>query len=127
VILKYSMGKLVLAKTVVGTISNSGRWHQDVKPENILVSTRGDELEFECEFKLADLGLSHFKIASDDAEDRDSRGTRTYGNYTSLCKLYSRITFCRSSGMLPKQCISSQKPLKSDAKSRHLVPRLRTK
>lgn len=54
-------------------------WHQDVKPENILVSTRGDQLEFECEFKLADLGLSHFKIAGDDAEDRDSRGTRTYG------------------------------------------------
>ena len=53
-----------------------------MKPENILVSTRGDKLEFECEFKLADLGLSHFKIAGDDTEDRDSRGTRTYGNYT---------------------------------------------
>ncbi|OCL10566.1 kinase-like protein [Glonium stellatum] len=54
-------------------------WHQDVKPENILVSTRSGKLEFECEFKLADLGLSHFKIAEGDTEDRDSRGTRTYG------------------------------------------------
>ncbi|OCL06940.1 hypothetical protein AOQ84DRAFT_67856, partial [Glonium stellatum] len=51
-------------------------WHQDVKPQNILVSTRSGLLEF----KLADLGLSHFQPQSGaDAYGRDARGTRTYG------------------------------------------------
>jgi len=52
-------------------------WHQDVKPQNILVSTRKGKLEF----KLADLGLSHFQLQGGaDAYGRDARGTRTYGN-----------------------------------------------
>jgi len=48
-----------------------------VKPQNILVSTRKGKLEF----KLADLGLSHFQLQGGaDAYGRDTRGTRTYGN-----------------------------------------------
>jgi hypothetical protein len=37
---------------------------------------------YEWHFKLADLGVSHFKISeqsAEDATDRDSQGTRTYG------------------------------------------------
>ncbi|KAI9793927.1 MAG: hypothetical protein M1816_007179 [Peltula sp. TS41687] len=55
-------------------------WHQDVKPKNILVSTRNGKSIYECEFKLADLGLSHFRAKGGrNARDRDSQGTRTYG------------------------------------------------
>ena len=58
------------------------RWHQDVKPSNILVmSTKGGS-PYRCEFKLADLGLSHFKKhvpSQEDVADRDTCGTRAYG------------------------------------------------
>ena len=59
---------------------NSIRWHQDVKPTNILVSTRNGKSVYECEFKLADLGLSHFSTRrGENVEGRDTQGTRTYG------------------------------------------------
>lgn len=59
-------------------------WHQDVKPENILVLSRctHTESEYNCKFKLADLGTSHSKRHSflgDDNTDQDTQGTRTYG------------------------------------------------
>lgn len=58
------------------------RWHQDVKPENILVVSNGSENTSEWEFKLADLGTSHFKrvdASRQDSTASDSYGTRTYG------------------------------------------------
>ncbi|RQM04828.1 hypothetical protein DH86_00003915, partial [Scytalidium sp. 3C] len=57
-------------------------WHQDVKPANILVSSRQGGSPYEWQFKLADLGFSHFKRAVDgagEATDHDARGSRTYG------------------------------------------------
>ena len=58
------------------------RWHQDVKLRNILVKSKRGGSPYDCEFKLADLGLSHFKKhvpSQREATDRDSYGTRTYG------------------------------------------------
>jgi serine/threonine protein kinase len=63
--------------------ANSYRWHQDVKPSNILVTTVGatGESRFDWEFKLADLGISHFeKMATNgNGKGADSQGTKTYG------------------------------------------------
>lgn len=62
--------------------ANIPRWHQDIKPSNILVKSKKGASYYDCEFKLADLGLSHFKkhvSSQGDATDRDSRGTRAYG------------------------------------------------
>ncbi|KAK6365008.1 uncharacterized protein PV06_04457 [Exophiala oligosperma] len=60
-------------------------WHQDIKPENILVSSGSGDGEFE--FKLADLGLAHFHKVKVRAKShyngaisgRDVGGTREYG------------------------------------------------
>lgn len=57
-------------------------WHQDVKPANILVKSCNRVSPYEYEFKLADLGLSHFRAVvngQQDISDRDTRGTHTYG------------------------------------------------
>ena len=59
------------------------RWHQDVKPTNILVKSRqGATSMYDMEFMLADLGLSHFKLSNSPNKsltDRDTYGTRAYG------------------------------------------------
>ncbi|KAL9599629.1 MAG: hypothetical protein Q9219_003713 [cf. Caloplaca sp. 3 TL-2023] len=58
-------------------------WHQDIKPTNILVCRNPHaSSKFDHFFKLADLGLSHFKMhigAKHGATVSDARGTRTYG------------------------------------------------
>lgn len=57
-------------------------WHQDIKPSNILVKSKKGGSSYDCEFKLADLGLSHFKRhvpTQREAIDRDTYGTRAYG------------------------------------------------
>ncbi|KAF7187457.1 Mitogen-activated protein kinase kinase 2 [Pseudocercospora fuligena] len=56
-------------------------WHHDLKPANILVSHCNRRLYPYC-FKIADLGLAHFKTViegDDEAEVRARFGTRTYG------------------------------------------------
>ncbi|KAH8761295.1 hypothetical protein BGZ57DRAFT_858249 [Hyaloscypha finlandica] len=56
-------------------------WHQDLKPSNILVTTHGND-QFCHQFKLADLGLSHFKakVAHGGAPVTQwDQGTGTYG------------------------------------------------
>lgn len=58
------------------------RWHQDIKPANILVKSVPPGSSYDCQFKLGDLGSSHFrKQVPTQQEDtrRDSWGTRTYG------------------------------------------------
>lgn len=57
-------------------------WHHDIKPPNLLVKSQkgGSAYNFEC--KLADLGLSHFKLSRSWQRDiigKDAYGTRTYG------------------------------------------------
>jgi serine/threonine protein kinase len=59
------------------------RFHQDVKPANILVVSNHTSSRYKWEFKVADLGLSHFKRVINKRESvraNDVRGTRTYGS-----------------------------------------------
>ena len=65
-----------------GNCAYISRWHQDVKPSNILVKSKKGGSPYDCEFLLADLGLSHFKKevpSHGEATDRDTYGTRAYG------------------------------------------------
>lgn len=58
------------------------RWHQDVKPNNILVLSGNSNYPYDVEFKLADLGLSHFKRTlklDRKIVDSDVGGTKDYG------------------------------------------------
>lgn len=77
----FFKGTPILASCLV--LSDSLRWHQDVKPDNILVLSNGSRLPFEWKFKLADLGISHFKSdsSSRDSMASDTWGTITYGRY----------------------------------------------
>ena len=57
-------------------------WHQDVKPENILIVREHGLEVHKSQFKLADLGLSHFHPCMDEDGEilgPDAQGTRTYG------------------------------------------------
>jgi serine/threonine protein kinase len=55
-----------------------------VKPENILVVSNGATYPHEWQFKLADLGISHFKRRRpplrEDSAASDTYGTKTYGS-----------------------------------------------
>lgn len=58
------------------------RWHQDIKPANILVFGGNASSPYDCDFKIADLGLTHFKPSfsqENDPSDLDAFGTRAYG------------------------------------------------
>lgn len=70
--------------------ANLFRWHQDVKPKNILLF--GDQAApSKAHFKLADLGLSHFRRNSDANSrlDVETYGTTEYGKPLSLRCLWS--------------------------------------
>ncbi len=59
------------------------RWHQDIKPENILIVSNGARCPYEWQFKLGDLGLSHFNSEVSmprDSTIRAAHGTKTYGS-----------------------------------------------
>lgn len=58
------------------------RWHQDVKPKNILVKSSESKSRHQVQFVLADLGLSHFRqnVAGEEPRDTNTCGTRTYGD-----------------------------------------------
>lgn len=61
---------------------SANRIHQDIKPANILVFGGNGTSPYDCYFKLADLGLTHFKPSNsqlDDPSDLDAFGTRAYG------------------------------------------------
>ncbi len=61
---------------------NQHRWHQDIKPANILVFSGSGASSHDVYFKLADLSRCHFKhsrsLQSGDS-DLDAFGTRAYG------------------------------------------------
>ena len=56
-------------------------------PKNIMVVSKGSEDRSNWSFKLADLGISHFKgsiPARQDSTDKYLRETRTYGRQCSI-------------------------------------------
>jgi serine/threonine protein kinase len=62
-------------------LADGSRLHNDIKPDNILVSTPSGESQFDVTFKLADLGLTGFVAAGmSDPEvlQRDTHGTQMY-------------------------------------------------
>jgi hypothetical protein len=64
--------------------ADQSRWHQDIKPQNLLVTSGSTKSSYECPIKLADLGISHFSkaLASHrDSTAREAHGTRTYGRH----------------------------------------------
>ena len=63
-----------------------------MNPSNIFVKSRKGGVMYDCDFKIGDLGLSHFKKHVSplrDAIDRDTFGTYAYGNpiFTVLVEL----------------------------------------
>jgi serine/threonine protein kinase len=56
------------------------RLHNDIKPDNILVSEQLGSSPYSVSFKLADLGLAGFVVAneSDETQLRDVHGTKMY-------------------------------------------------
>ena len=66
----------------LGVWLTSYSWHQDIKPDNILIVRKPGAPVWDCHFKLADLGLSHFHKAAEGGVDTwgaDAQGTRDYG------------------------------------------------
>ena len=60
------------------------RWHQDIKPANILVFSGSGTSTYDVYFKIADLSLCHFKYmdsVNDEVTDFDAFGTRAYGKF----------------------------------------------
>ena len=74
------------AFTLHGDFAYISRWHQDLKPSNLLVQSKRRGSPGDCEIKIADLGLSHFKKhvpSQGEATDKDAYGTRAYGRLRS--------------------------------------------
>lgn len=58
------------------------RIHQDIKPENLLVSKGPSGQDFDFSLKITDFGFCHTKIFEDGDDDTlgvDSHGGQTYG------------------------------------------------
>ena len=73
------------------------RLHQDVKPANILVSSGDGDSPYDRHFKIADLGLTHFKPSdspSNDTSDLDAFGTRAYGTRDPQIKFLNVTDEC---------------------------------
>lgn len=70
-------------RSALAALNDVHRWHQDVKPTNILVKSRkGADSIYDVDFMLADFGLSHFKLSNSspkDLTDHDTFGTYAYG------------------------------------------------
>ncbi|KAL8837659.1 MAG: hypothetical protein Q9176_005576 [Flavoplaca citrina] len=61
-------------------------WHHDIDPSNILVVSKGHDSPFDCDFKIADLGLAHFKryiSPRTNATDSDRYGMSTYATWVT--------------------------------------------
>ncbi|KAF2764907.1 kinase-like protein [Teratosphaeria nubilosa] len=104
-----------LDETDYGRRSILQGWHQDIKPKNILVLGENNKSPYRWTFKLADLGLSHFKQinrGAREATDQYSFGTRTYG--APECYAWSefseqqRLNIKRSTDIWSFGCVLSE-------------------
>jgi len=76
------LGKDILQIFDLQTLTVIRSWHHDISPDNILVVSRKAGSPYECDFKIADLGLSHFRrhsSSSRDDTDEDKYGSNAYG------------------------------------------------
>ena len=70
--------------TAVFTELTFASWHQDIKPENILVKSKAGSSKWDVQLMVADLGLSHFKMSKSGGTqeiDEDTHGSRAYGRF----------------------------------------------
>ena len=66
------------------------RSHQNIKPSNILVTGVATSSKYDCNFKLADLGMSHF--ASKTGNKRNLKRKEAFGNPMYSKKFHSPKT-----------------------------------
>ncbi|KAL8696543.1 MAG: hypothetical protein Q9224_002741 [Gallowayella concinna] len=86
-----SMGGLVHIHGTKSTASDGPNvllgWHHDIDPSNILVVSRSQDSPYDCDFKIADLGLAHFKryiSSSNRATDNERYGMNAYGIHVEI-------------------------------------------
>ncbi|KAL8726824.1 MAG: hypothetical protein Q9166_006440 [cf. Caloplaca sp. 2 TL-2023] len=68
-------------------LTKARSWHHDLNPDNILVVSRGGDSPYDCDFKVADLGLAHFiwyLSSMQDATDEDQHGSNAYSGDISF-------------------------------------------
>lgn len=73
------------------------RIHQDIKPTNILVFGGNGTSPYDCRFKVADLGLTHFRPSisqPNDPSELDAFGTRAYSTRDSSSRLSNLADKC---------------------------------
>ena len=73
--------------------NRNNRWHQDIKPANILVFSGSGKSGLDVYFKIADLSLCHFKpreVPEWEDSDLDAFGTQAYGRATHIPRLFSK-------------------------------------
>lgn len=101
------------------------RWHQDIDPSNILVVSRGESSVYDCDFKIADLGLSHFKKYAQLPENdvaQDTFGTSAYGQSSHAhSRLHLANSIVRLAGNLPTKLPPPKVQIKGEAGRRYLV------
>ncbi|KAL9039214.1 MAG: hypothetical protein Q9180_002660, partial [Flavoplaca navasiana] len=97
-------------------------WHHDIDPSNILVVSKGQDSPYDCDFKIADLGLAHFKryISSlNNATDNDRYGTSTYGapeTFQSTDLEKNHLLVLQSADIWSMGCVYSEAPPPETAK-----------
>lgn len=82
----YFLGTRLLSAGYIQQLTLTSSWHHDIDPSNILVVSRKSDLPYDCDFKIADLGLAHFKryeSSLTNATDNNRYGTNTYGELIS--------------------------------------------
>ena len=86
---RYFLGITPLTNVTTQLLTLSLRWHHDIDPSNILVISRSQDSPYDCDFKIADLGLAHFKryiSLLNDATADNKYGTNTYS--MMFCAIY---------------------------------------
>ena len=72
--------------------ANSCRWHQDIKPANILVAGKIDSNRYDVLFMLADLGVTHFTTVVEEKSSLTGEdyvgGTRAYSTLRAVLPSY---------------------------------------
>lgn len=78
------------------TLTETRSWHHDLNPDNILVVSRGGDSPYDCDFKIADLGLAHFKrhhSSMHNATDEGQHGSNAYSKDFAFLSFRLELTF----------------------------------
>jgi serine/threonine protein kinase len=100
--------------------------HQDIKPDNILVALNpSSPSEFDCKFKLVDLGLTYFQSVSEQkakSRIKDARGTQLFSEFP-IQRIHAWLIDCRCTRMFSRRTrpISRTQSRDSQAKQGYLV------